>query len=127
LAAPELGATAIRKCLTDSGVPASEVQEVFFGNVLSAGVGQAPARHAALQAGLPASTCCTTVNKVCSSGLKSIAFGAQSIQLNQADVVICGGMESMSNTPYYLPKARFGMKMGDGKVIDGMQVNHVLF
>ena len=87
----------------------------------SAGLGQAPARQAALQAGLPTTACCTTVNKVCSSGLKSVMFAAQSIALGLADVVVCGGMESMTNAPYYLPKARFGMKMGDGKCIDGMQ------
>lgn len=116
----ELGAQVIKKVMADSTLPADAVQEVYFGNVLSAGVGQAPARQAALGAGLPASTCCTTINKVCASGMKCISLAAQSIQLQLADVVIAGGMESMSNAPYYLPKARFGMRLGDAQVIDGL-------
>ena len=91
-----------------------------MGNVLSAGVGQAPARQAAKIAGLPDETCCTTVNKVCSSGMKAITLAAQQIQLGVCDVVVAGGFESMSNVPYALPKARWGQRMGDGKLIDLM-------
>ena len=91
-----------------------------MGNVLSAGVGQAPARQAALGAGLPPTVVCTTVNKVCASGLKAIIMGAQAIMLGTADVVVAGGMESMSNVPYYLPSARAGMKYGHGEVQDGI-------
>lgn len=91
-----------------------------MGNVCSAGLGQAPARQAALRAGLPESCVCTTVNKVCASGLKSIAMGAQDISLGLADVVVAGGMESMSEVPYYLLKARFGYRMGDGAAVDGL-------
>eukprot|EP00177_Eucheuma_denticulatum_P002091 GFKZ01003736.1.p1 GENE.GFKZ01003736.1~~GFKZ01003736.1.p1 ORF type:complete len:355 (-),score=63.61 GFKZ01003736.1:393-1457(-) len=91
-----------------------------MGNVYSAGLGQAPARQAALKAGLPESCVCTTVNKVCSSGLKSITLAAQDIALGVADVVVAGGMESMSNVPYYLTSARFGYRMGDGVAVDGL-------
>ena len=91
-----------------------------MGNVCSAGLGQAPARQAALGAGLPESVPCTTVNKVCASGMKAIMFAAQAIQLGHADVVVAGGMESMSNIPYYVPKARFGYKYGNGTLIDGL-------
>jgi len=120
LSAPELGAAAIRAALVRSGVPAEAVQEVVMGNVLSAGLGQAPARQAALAAGLPASACCTTVNKVCASGLKAVAMARQSIALGEADVVIAGGMESMSNCPHYLPQARGGLRLGHGAVQDGL-------
>lgn len=98
----------------------SAVEVCYLGNVCSAGLGQAPARQAALQAGLPESCECTTVNKVCSSGLKTITMGAQDIALGLADIVIAGGMESMSNVPYYLLGARFGYRMGDGAAIDGL-------
>jgi len=91
-----------------------------MGNVVGAGIGQAPARQAALAAGLPKSTCCTTINKVCSSGMKAIVLGAQQIMLGQADVVVAGGMESMSQIPYYLPNARFGARMGHATMVDGM-------
>ena len=91
-----------------------------MGNVLSAGAGQAPARQAARAAELPDSVICTTINKVCSSGMKAIVLGAQQIQLGLADVVVAGGMESMSNVPYLLPKARFGARMGDAKMVDAM-------
>lgn len=91
-----------------------------MGNVCSAGVGQAPARQAALQAGLPESCTCTTVNKVCASGLKAITMGAQDIALGIADVVVAGGMENMSSVPYYVGQARFGMRMGDARLVDGM-------
>lgn len=88
-----------------------------MGNVVGAGIGQAPARQAARAAGLPDTACCTTINKVCSSGMKAIVLGAQQIMLGQADVVVAGGMESMSNIPYYLPKARFGARMGNALMV----------
>jgi len=91
-----------------------------MGNVIASGMGQAPARQAAQMAGLPDSTCCTTVNKVCSSGMKAVTLGSQEIVLGNADVLVAGGMESMSNVPYYLPKARFGARMGDATMVDGL-------
>ena len=103
-----------------AGVPASVVEQCWMGNVLTAGTGQAPARQAARAAELPDSVICTTVNKVCSSGMKAIVLGAQQIQLGIADVVVAGGMESMSNVPYLIPKARFGARMGDAKMVDAM-------
>jgi acetyl-CoA C-acetyltransferase len=120
VSAPELGATAIRAALARAQLPAEAVQEVFFGNVLSAGIGQAPARQAALKAGLPQSVPCTTVSKVCGSGLQAVVLGARALLLGDADVVVTGGMESMSRVPYYLDRARTGYRMGDGKVVDGM-------
>lgn len=121
LSAVELGAIAIKGALEKSGLEATEVEEVFMGNVISANLGQAPARQAAVKAGIGYNVPCTTVNKVCSSGLKSIMLGAQSIALGQADVIVAGGMESMSNIPYYVPRARFGYKYGHGQLIDGLQ------
>ncbi len=118
--AVELGSAAIRGAVEKAGISADAVQEVFFGNVCSANLGQAPARQAALGAGLSLSVPCTTVNKVCASGMKSIMFGAQSIMLGYNDVVIAGGMESMSNIPYYVPNARWGYKYGDGGLVDGL-------
>lgn len=118
--AAKLGATAITGALKRAGVTASAVEQCWMGNVLSAGMGQAPARQAARAASLPDSVICTTVNKVCSSGMKAIVLGAQQIQLGLADVVVAGGMESMSNVPYLLPKARFGARMGDAKMVDAM-------
>ena len=120
LSATQLGATAIKGALTKAGMDASEVQEVFMGNVLQAGIGQAPARQASIYAGLGDQVPCTTVNKVCASGMKSIMLGAQSIALGQNAVVVAGGMESMSNVPYYLSKARTGYRLGDGKIQDGL-------
>ncbi len=120
LSATDLGATAIKGALKSAKVRANKVDEVFMGNVCSANLGQAPARQAAIMAGIPNSVPCTTVNKVCSSGMKSIMLAAQSIMLGHADVVVAGGMESMSNIPYYIPKARWGHKFGDGKLIDGL-------
>jgi len=120
LNAPKLGAHAISAALQRGGVTAEEVDEVYMGNVLSAGIGQAPTRQAALHAGLSPSVICTTVNKVCASGMKSVMIGAQQIQLGSAGVVVAGGMESMTNVPYYLPKARFGARMGDSVMVDGM-------
>ena len=121
LSAVELGTTAIKGALKKAKVKASTVDEVLMGNVVSADLGQAPARQAAIKAGIPNSVPCTTVNKVCSSGLKSVMFGAQSIMLGQNDIVVTGGMESMSNIPFYLPKMRWGAKFGQGSVVDGLQ------
>lgn len=120
LSATQLGATAIKGAVTKARMDASEVQEVFMGNVLQAGIGQAPARQASIFAGLGDDVPCTTINKVCASGMKSIMFGAQSIALGQNEVVVAGGMESMSNVPYYLSKARTGYRLGDGKIQDGL-------
>ena len=106
--APQLGAAAIKGALEKAGVKAEQVEEVFMGNVCSANLGQAPARQAALLAGIPNTVPCTTVNKVCSSGAKSIMFGAQSIMLGHQDIIVAGGMENMSMVPYYLPKGRYG-------------------
>jgi acetyl-CoA C-acetyltransferase len=122
LRAPELGATAIRGALSRARLPADGgvIEEVFMGNVLSAGVGQAPARQAAIYAGIPNTVPATTVGKVCGSGMQAVIFGVKTIALGDADVVVAGGMESMSNAPYYLDKARGGYRMGDGKLVDGM-------
>lgn len=120
LSATQLGSIAIKGALEKAGVAASEVEEVFMGNVVSANLGQAPARQAAIGAGIGINVPCTTINKVCSSGMKSIMLGAQSIMLGMTDVIVAGGMESMSNIPYYLPKARWGYKFGDGKIVDGL-------
>jgi len=121
LTGPELGAVVIRAAYERGGITPEEVEEVIMGNVLQAGEGQAPARQAALKAGLGVNVVCTTVNKVCASGMKSIMFGAQSILLGDHDVVIAGGFESMSNVPFYVEKARNGLKYGNGRLIDGIQ------
>ena len=118
--APKLGAIVIGEALRRAAVSKDDVDEVIMGNVLTAGEGQAPARQAAIFAGLPASVECMTINKVCGSGMKAIKLGSQAIQLGDADVVVAGGMESMSNTPYLLDKARNGYKMGNGELIDSM-------
>ena len=120
LTAVELGSIAIKGALEKAKVDPKEVQEVIMGNVLSANLGQAPARQASIGAGIGYNVPCTTVNKVCSSGMKAVMFGAQSIMTGQNDVVVAGGMESMSNVPYYVPKARFGYKFGNGALIDGL-------
>ena len=120
LTAIQLGSTAIKGALEKAGVDPKQVNEVLMGNVISAGLGQAPTRQAAIGAGLSTNVPCTTVNKVCASGMKAVMFGAQSIMLGQNDVVVAGGMESMSNTPYYVPKARFGYKYGHGQLLDGL-------
>lgn len=120
LTAPQLGAAAITAALGKAGVDKSAVEMCWMGNVISAGVGQAPARQAAKLAELPDTTECTTVNKVCSSGMKAIVLAAQQIQLGLADVAVAGGFESMSNVPYILPKARWGGRMGDAKMVDIM-------
>jgi len=118
--APELGSTAIIELLKSTGLSADEVQEVVMGNVLTAGIGQAPARQAALKAGLSQKTPSTTVNKVCASGMKAIMIAADQIKLGDADIIVAGGMESMSNVPYYLPKHRYGSKYGHVQAEDGI-------
>ncbi|KZV57377.1 acetyl Co-A acetyltransferase-like family protein [Dorcoceras hygrometricum] len=120
LPATKLGSIAIKCALERAGVDPSLVQEVFFGNVLSANLGQAPARQAALGAGIPNSVICTTINKVCSSGMKATMIAAQTIKVGDNDVVVAGGMESMSNAPKYLPSARTGSRVGHNTIIDGM-------
>lgn len=120
LSAPELGAIALKEALSRSGVLPQDVQECIVGNVLSAGLGQAPARQTALYAGLPPSAECLTINKMCGSGLKSVMLGAQAIALGDADIIAAGGIESMSNAPYLLPKARNGYRMGHGEILDSM-------
>ena len=120
LTAIELGSIAIKGALSKAGVKAEEVQEVFMGNVLSANLGQAPARQASIGAGVGYNVPCTTINKVCASGMKAVMFGAQSIMLGINDVVVTGGMESMSNVPFYVPKARFGYKYGNAELVDGL-------
>ena len=121
--APKLGSIAIKGLLDRTGVKTDIVDEVIMGNVIQAGEGQAPARQAALLAGLADSTQCMTINKVCGSGLKTVMLGAQAIMVGDADVVIAGGMENMSQIPFYLKNARGGFKMGDQKVIDGMLID----
>jgi acetyl-CoA C-acetyltransferase len=110
----------IKAVCARSGVDAGSIQEVYMGNVLSANIGQAPARQAALHAGLPDATVCTGINKVCASGMKAAIIATQQIELSLSRVVLAGGMESMTNVPYYLPKARFGARMGDSVMVDGM-------
>lgn len=126
LSAIDLGAAAIKGALAKAGVAPSLVEEVFMGNVVSANVGQAPAKQAALKAGLPANIPCTTINKVCASGTKAIMLAAQAIQLGQADVIVAGGMESMSNAPYYVPKARFGYRYGNAELVDSLAKDGLL-
>ncbi|KAK3415301.1 hypothetical protein EUGRSUZ_H00849 [Eucalyptus grandis] len=120
LPATKLGSIAIEAALKRANVDPSLVQEVLFGNVLSANLGQAPARQAALGAGIPNSVVCTTINKVCASGMKATIIAAQSIQLGVNDVVVAGGMESMSNVPKYLAEARKGSRLGHDSLVDGM-------
>lgn len=120
VSAPQLGATAIKAALKRAGVSPDQVSEVIMGNVLSAGVGQAPARQAAIAAEIPKSVPALTINKVCGSGMKAIMLAAQSILLGDSDVVVAGGMENMSQVPYYLPTARNGFRMGNQTAVDGM-------
>jgi acetyl-CoA C-acetyltransferase len=120
LTAPQLGAVAIRAALERAEIEPKHVNEVFMGNALTAGIGQAPARQAALAADLPASVPCTTVGKVCGSGMQAILLGCRSLLVGDADIVVAGGMESMSNVPYYLPGARQGMRLGHSQFRDGM-------
>jgi len=118
--APELGAAAIRAAVERAKVKAEEVQEVIMGCVLPAGQGQAPARQASLGAGLPLATGCTTINKMCGSGMKAAMFAHDLLAAGSADVIVAGGMESMTNAPYLLPKARAGLRMGHAQVLDHM-------
>lgn len=118
--APKLGVVVIEEAIRRAGIDKKVVQEVILGNVLAAGIGQAPARQAALFAGLPESVECLTINKMCGSGLKAVMLGAQAIGLGDSEVVIAGGIESMSNSPYILERAREGLRMGHAKIIDSM-------
>ena len=120
LSATQLGATAIKGALAKAGVKPEAVQDVLMGSVIQANLGQAPARQAAKFAGLPNEVNCTTINKVCASGMKAVALGAQSILLGDADIVVAGGMESMSNVPFYSPNMRWGNKYGDVTLVDGL-------
>ncbi len=120
LSAPRLGAIVIEEAIRRAGLRKTDIQEVIMGNVLTAGIGQAPARQAALFAGLPESVECTTINKVCGSGLKAVMLASQAVQSGDADIIVAGGMESMSNVPYYAERARTGLRMGHAQLIDGM-------
>lgn len=126
LTATQLGSQAIQGALEKAGVAPDLVEEVLMGNVCSANLGQAPARQAALGAGLSPNVRCTTINKVCASGMKSVMVGAQTIMLGQADIIVAGGMESMSNVPFYVPQARFGYKYGGGQLVDGLEKDGLL-
>ena len=123
LSAPALGAAAIKEAIARSRLAPGEISEVYMGCVLPAGVGQAPARQASIFAGLPKEVPCTTVNKVCGSGLKAVMLGAQAIANGDAEVVVAGGMESMTNSPYLLPKARMGLRMGHKQLLDSMVID----
>jgi acetyl-CoA C-acetyltransferase len=118
--APQLGATAARAAIDAAGVAPADIQEVIMGCVLAAGLGQAPARQAALGAGIPVGTPCTTLNKMCGSGMKAVMSAADQLRAGSADIVLAGGMESMTNAPYLLPKARSGYRIGHGEVLDHM-------
>ncbi len=124
--ATQLGGIAIKGALEKAGLAPELVDTVYMGNVVSSNLGQAPARQAALQAGLSSTAQCTTVNKVCASGIKSLMFAAQDIMLGYAEVVIAGGMENMSMIPFYIPKARFGYKYGNGEIVDGLSRDGLL-
>lgn len=121
LSATALGAIAVKEAVKRAGIDSKQVQELFMGNVIAAGLGQAPATQVAVAAGLGYEIPCTIINKVCASGMKAVMVGAQSIMLGDNDVVVAGGMESMSNIPYYLLKARTGYKYGNSELIDGLQ------
>src|SRR5258708_1402333 len=123
LPATQLGAIAIREAVARAGINAGSVDEVIMGNVVSAGLGQNPARQAALRGGLPDGVAAMTINKVCGSGLKAVGLAAQAVQTGNADVVVAGGMESMSNCPYLLPTARAGMRMGHAQALDSMIID----
>src|SRR5213083_3033100 len=120
LKATELGAIVVREAVKRAGVNPADVDEVIMGCVIQAGLGQNPARQAALHGGLPPSVSAVTVNKVCGSGLKAVMMAAQGVQLGDTEMVVAGGMESMSNAPYLLPKARQGYRLGNGELIDAM-------
>ncbi len=121
LSAVQLGSIAIRSAVESTGLSVELIEEVFMGQVCQANAGQAPARQAALGAGLSEAVPCTTINKVCASGMKAVMFASQTIALGHADIIVAGGMESMSNVPYYLPKLRWGNKFGAHEIIDGLQ------
>jgi acetyl-CoA C-acetyltransferase len=118
--APELGAKAVAESIRRAGLDAKQIDEAILGNVLQAGLGQNPARQAALKGGCDPRVAALTVNKVCGSGLKAVALAAQAVQLGESQIVVAGGMESMSNAPYLLPQARTGYRLGDGRVVDSM-------
>jgi len=121
IAATKLGSISIKAAIERAKIEINNIDEVYFGNVCQANLGQAPARQAAIGAGIPNIVPCTTVNKVCSSGMKSVMLAAQSIMLGHQDIIVAGGMESMSNIPFYLDKARWGYKYGTGQMIDGLE------
>ena len=118
--APQLGAIVVREAVKRAGIDPNTVDECIMGNVVQAGLGQNPARQAALSGGLSSAVSATTINKVCGSGLKSVALAQQAIQTGNSEIVVAGGMESMTNTPYLLPQARKGYRLGDGKIVDSM-------
>src|ERR1022692_4039045 len=118
--APQLGAIAVREAVKRAGIDPNSVDECIMGNVVSAGLGQNPARQAALRGGLPDRVSAMTINKVCGSGLKAVALAQQAIQTGNSQIVVAGGMESMTNAPYLLQQARKGFRLGDQKVIDAM-------
>jgi acetyl-CoA C-acetyltransferase len=126
VSATRLGAAAIKGALSQAGVAPEQVNEVYMGNVVSANLGQAPAKQAAVYAGLPTNIPCTTINKVCSSGMKCVMIGAQSIMLGVNDLVVAGGFENMSQAPYYIPNARWGYKYGNGEIVDGLSKDGLL-
>ena len=121
--ASDLGSLVIKALVDEIKIEPNSIDEVIMGNVLSAGQGQAPARQAAIKAGLPDSVECLTINKMCGSGLKAVMLGAQSIQLGDAEIIISGGMESMSQSPYLLPNVREGLRLGHNNVIDSILVD----
>src|SRR5436309_5724370 len=120
LSAVDLGALVVREAVARAGIEPGQVDEIIMGNVVSAGLGQNPARQAGLRGGLKPSVAAMTINKVCGSGLKAVALAAQGIQTGDADIVVAGGMESMSNCPYLLPQMRKGYRLGDGRLVDSM-------
>ncbi|MBN1592285.1 MAG: acetyl-CoA C-acyltransferase, partial [Candidatus Coatesbacteria bacterium] len=120
IAAPKLGAVVVEAILNRSGIPAEDFDEIIMGNVVSAGLGQNPARQAALFGGLRKEVAALTINKVCGGGLKAVVLAAQAVKLGDSGIVIAGGLESMSNTPYALSKARFGYRLGHGQLLDLM-------
>src|SRR5678810_1070309 len=120
LKASDLGAIAIREAMTRAGVAGDQVDEVLMGHVVQGGQGQAPARQAQIKAGIDPRVGAVTINKVCGSGLKAVMLGAHAIKAGDGDIFIAGGMESMSNAPYYLPKARTGYRLGNGELVDGV-------
>src|SRR5579862_7378004 len=119
-AAPELGGKIVAEAVRRAGIEPKQVDEAILGNVIQAGIGQNPARQAALKGGCDPRVAALTINKVCGSGLKSVALAAQAVQLGESEIVVAGGMESMSNCPYLLPQARTGYRLGDAKIVDSM-------